>query len=269
MSRRRRFRRFLFDLIPPYSRVLFDSCSRYVDRFNGDNDSNAETNGELVFLGRALPTFEPGAVVFDVGANVGTWMAWAIEINPSLSFHCFEPSKATHGILTQKHWPPNVRANNVGLGEIEELRDLHVVSDGSAMNSLYARRAVDGFEESTTEQIAITTIDAYCQTNGIERIALLKVDVEGHELAVFKGASHMMERTRIQAIQFEYGGCNLDSRVSLGDMWSLLARHGFDLYKLYPDGPHRIEHYQPELETFKYSNWVAIRDTRLSQVLAT
>lgn len=257
----RRLGRVLFGMTPPHSRKLFAICSRYVDRFNGDNNTDAQTNGELAFLRRQLPTLRPGAVVFDVGANVGTWVSSALAINPGLNFHCFEPSKPTYARLTRTPWPSNVKPNNIGLGETEEVRELHVVDDGSGMNSLYARRGVNGFIERGTESIDITTIDLYCRRNRIDRIDLLKLDVEGHELAVIKGAGQMLAGERIQSIQFEYGGCNLDSRVSLGDIWTVLAACGFNLYKLYPEAPRRIERYHQGLETFKYSNWVAMRES--------
>jgi hypothetical protein len=71
----------------------------------------------------------------------------------------------------------------------------------------------------------------------------------------------MLKNGSIRVIQFEYGGCNLDARVYLGDIWDFLEPHGFRFSKLYPEGPRQIEKYQQSLETFKYSNWIAIHNS--------
>jgi FkbM family methyltransferase len=228
-----------------------------VDRFNGDNNSSPETNGEYIFLRNELPKLREG-VVFDVGANVGSWTSCVLRLNPKVNVHCFEPSKATYEKLAQKEWPSNVWQNNIGLGEVEGAMELNVVDEESGLNSLYLRRGVDCAMAVKKEIISITTVDGYCEINSIQKIDLIKVDVEGHELAVFKGMSQMLSEGRIRVIQFEYGGCNLDSKVHLGDIWYFLEPYGFSFYKLYPEGPKYIERYQQSLESFKYSNWVVI-----------
>lgn len=253
MKLQRQLGRMFFNMVPAYNHNLYEFCVKYVDRFNGDNNSNPETNGEYIFLRDQLR-----GVVFDVGANIGDWASFALATNQKINLHCFEPSAATYDKLAQKKWPSNVWLNNLGLGEVESVLELHIVDEGSGMNSLYARRGVDAARAIKKEQINITTIDGYCEKKGISKIDLIKVDVEGHELAVFKGMSQMLAKGLVRAIQFEYGGCNLDAKVSLGDIWYFLKPHGFRLYKLYPEGPRHVEKYQQSLETFKYSNWVAI-----------
>lgn len=257
MKLKRQLGRRLFNFLPAYSRDLFEFCVRYVDRFNGDNNSDPTTNGEYLFLRNVLRKLETD-VVFDVGANVGDWALYALSINPNINIHCFEPSKATYVKLLEKGWPPNVRANNFGFGEVEGDLELNVVGEGSGLNSIYPRRGMAGAEAVKTEKIKIATIDSYCVKNRISQIDLVKVDVEGHELSVFKGRNLMLEGGHVRVIQFEYGGCNLDARIHLVDIWDFLAPYGFKFYKLFPEGPRYIEKYQQSLETFKYSNWVAI-----------
>ena len=258
MNLLRELGRTVFHMTPPYSRFIYQFSARYVDRFNGDNNSNSKTNGEYSFLRNELLGLGNG-VVFDVGANVGDWASFALGINPKVNLHCFEPSKATYSKLTQKQWPSNIQLNNCGLGEVEGVLELNVVAEESGMNSVYLRRGVGDATSVTTETIHITTLDKYCEKRAIQHIHLIKVDAEGHELAVFKGMSQMLAKGFVRAIQFEYGGCNLDARVNLSDIWDFLEPHGFRFHKLYPEGPRHVEKYQRSLETFKYSNWVAIR----------
>jgi FkbM family methyltransferase len=196
--------------------------------------------------------------VFDVGANVGEWSRYCLSLMPSFNIHLFEPSQVTFKTLQDNLWPGHIRLNNFGLGEHQEQLDLNIVDDGSGMNSIYMRHGVEGIVMGAVERISISTIDDYCKDNFIPKIDLLKIDVEGHELAVLKGAKNMLKERRIKRIQFEYGGCYLDARVYLRDIWDYLTDFRFNLYKLHPEGPRKIDQYDQQIETFKYSNWIAI-----------
>lgn len=194
-----------------------------------------------------------------MGANVGRWAEYVLKIEPTIRMHCFEPSAATFRQLAAKRWPDTVRLNQLGLGETEGELELQVVQQGSGLNSLYVRHGVESAQVTSTERIRIATIDGYCETNAIEHIDFLKIDVEGHELPVFKGMRRMLELGRIEAIQFEYGGANLDARVYLRDIWDFLTPFGFRFFKLFPAGPRLVPQYRQSMETFKYSNYLAKR----------
>ena len=248
----------IFNAIPAESSLLLRFALRYVDRYNGDNNSDPSTNGEEYFLRSELRKYSPRGVVFDVGANVGEWTKYCLSVVPNLNMHTFEPSKITFKKLKSNTWPTCVYLNNCGLGERKEQLNLNIAGDGSGMNSIHKRHGVKGVVMETTEVIDIRTLDSYCEEKRIDRINLLKVDVEGHELAVFKGAQKMLSEKRIDCIQFEYGGCNLDARVYLLDIWEHLARFGFDFYKIYPTELKLIKDYDQSKETFRYSNYLAV-----------
>lgn len=260
MDLKKKLARMAFKLIPEYNRSLYDFFSRYIDRFNGDNNSNPTQNGEYLFLRNILPRLRGGAIVYDVGANVGSWASFVLSVNPKVNLHCFEPSDATYAKLACKGWPSNVWLNNFGLGEADGVLELNIVDELSGLNSLYVRRGIDCVKTVKRERVNIATIDGYCEKNAIQQIDLIKVDVEGHELAVFRGMRRMMSQGRVRVIQFEYGGCNLDAKVCLADIWEFLESFGFKFYKLYPEGPRHIKRYQQGMETFKYSNWICSKN---------
>lgn len=251
------FSKRLFNLIPSESALLYKIASRYVERFNSDNNSDFFTNGEAKLLRTALPEVSGGGVIFDVGANIGEWSLFCLSIAPEAEIHLFEPSAVTYQKLKHDLWPRKAHVNNFGLGERNEVLRLNIFDDGSGMNSLYPRHGIGEHKIIKTEEVQIRTIDDYCEECGIQQIDFMKVDVEGHELSVFKGASKMLSQKRISMIQFEYGGCNLDSRIYLRDIWDLLAKYGYKMAKIYPDRLHYYHDYDQQLETFKYSNWVA------------
>lgn len=253
----RQLGKFIFDTIPKYNHSLYEACARYVDRFNGDNNQFPDRNGEYLFLRTELPAMS-NRTVFDIGANVGDWAAFAIRINDRIILHCFEPSKPAYRALVERRWPATVRIQNMGMDEVEGIRHLNVVGECSGMNSLYRRKGLEASTALGKEEITVTTVDRYCEKNAVHTIDLMKVDVEGHELAVFRGAHRMFADGRIRMIQFEYGGCNLDARVYLADIWEYLEPFGFTFHKLYPEGRRHVATYRQSLETFKYSNWVAV-----------
>ena len=246
----------IFNMIPAESALLYRAAQRYVDRFNSDNNSVSTTNGEERLLRQVLPKLREG-VVFDVGANVGEWSRTCIAVESSLSMHLFEPSKTTFGVLTETAWPTNIKLNNFGFGETNAFLELNIVEAASGLNSIYKRYGVKCAMAQSLELVEIRTLDDYCKENGVEHIDFLKVDVEGHELAVFNGMNRMLSQSRVDMIQFEYGGCALDARVHLADIWRYLESHGFAFFKIYPDRLVEMPTYNQGMETFKYSNWLA------------
>jgi hypothetical protein len=91
----------------------------------------------------------------------------------------------------------------------------------------------------------------------IQRIDLLKLDTEGHELSVLEGARRLLESRAIDTIQFEFGGANIDSRTFLRDIVDVLRpTHG--VYRLLKDGVEPLRNDERE-EIFTYANYIAVR----------
>jgi FkbM family methyltransferase len=240
---------------------VYRVAKHYVDRQNGENDDDIYTNGELWFMCSVLPQC---SIVFDVGANVGDWATLALSINPRQKIHCFEPSKATFQRLQARS---GIICNNFGLSAALGEMDLWVFDECSGINSLYKRQGLqDGYglaEQQWKEAVRMDTLDAYCQRVGVQTIDLMKVDVEGHELEVFKGAKEMLTNKSIKRIQFEYGGCNIDSRVLLKDLFDFFQSYGYSLYKIFPRELRHIPRYDQRLENFQYQNWVVLSQNLL------
>lgn len=246
----------LLDKIPT-STLLYRFCRRIVNHYNSENNNNIHTNGELRLMRAVLPQC---TTVFDVGANIGDWTALALEINPQLKIHCFELSSVTFQRLQARGG--GTICNNFGLSSAPGEMTLWVFADGAGINSLYKRQGLeDGYglaEQQRKETVRLDTLDAYCQRAGVQMIDLMKVDVEGHELEVFKGAAGMLAKAKIKRIQFEFGGCNIDSRVLLKDLFDFFSPYHYALSKIYPQELRHIPRYDQRLENFQYQNWVAV-----------
>lgn len=220
-------------------------------------------NGESVVLQKLRGMIStPSPVLFDVGANKGEFTRRIIETwgEAGFTLYAFEPSARTFEILKK-----NVSATgaihlvNMGLGEKKARVELFYDKEGSGLASVYPRdlsfRSIDF---SIHETINLTSVDIFCGENNISSIDFLKLDVEGHELAVLRGAQRMFEEGRIGIVQFEFGGCNIDSRTFFKDYFNFFARD-FKLYRILSNGFAEIDRYSENLEVFQSANYLAIR----------
>ena len=86
---------------------------------------------------------------------------------------------------------------------------------------------------------------------------MLKVDVEGHELAVLRGAQGTLARDCIALVQFEVGPTTLAAGNSFWQFWELLSPR-YRLYRILPDGLAPIDRYREQDEVFLTTNYLAV-----------
>lgn len=204
-----------------------------------------------------------GGVLFDVGANKGSYTRELIRQfgDSAIKIYCFDPATA----LVRSHLQfadPRVDVVNAALGAKEGSRSLFGVESQSGLSSLTQRR-LDHFGIAMTkvQEVDVTTLDSFANTHHIEQIDLLKLDVEGHELDVLKGGADLLSQNRIKCIQFEFGGCNIDTRTYFQDFWYLLhVKHGFSIYRISPFAPIRINRYRETDEVFLTTNYIAVHN---------
>ncbi len=132
-------------------------------------------------------------------------------------------------------------------------------SPGTGLASLKKRRLEHfGLEMQKLEEVPVTTLDALLSRSSLSP-SIIKLDVEGLELEVLNGAEATLTSPTTEVIQFEFGGCNIDSRTFFQDFWYLLTGHGYDLWRLGPKGLHAIPSYREADEVFTTTNFFAAR----------
>jgi hypothetical protein len=147
--------------------------------------------------------------------------------------------------------------NNFGLGETNKKSTLYSYETDSGLASVYHRRLDHiGLNICGTEEVEIQKLDDFCAKNNINRIHLLKIDVEGNEYNVLRGAEQMLNHDQIDFIQFEFGGCNIDSRVFFQDLYYLLNPK-YRIYRIVQNGLYPLSRYSEKSEIFVTINYLA------------
>lgn len=196
--------------------------------------------------------------IFDVGANVGQYATLVMQtIKTDFQLHSFEPQEAAFAELIKINDKDFFHPNNVGVGSQPGTLNMFYDRKGSVFASMY-KAQYDTYHINLTEtvQVNVTTIDEYCQVNNIENIDFLKLDVEGFELEVLKGAKRMLAEKRIKMVQFEFGIASIEARIYLKDFFEILE--GFEMYRILQNGIWKLT-YSEYIEIFSPTNYLAIK----------
>lgn len=213
----------------------------------------SEVRAGLDLLGRPAAPL----VVADVGANVGKWTNALLSASPDATVHVFEPSAEAFAKLAERLvGRDRVHLHRAAVGREAGTATLWSDTAGSVLASLERRNLEHRdltFDHS--EQVQVVTLDDTFA--GLTPPTLLKIDVEGRELDVLAGASKVLESVRV--VQFEFGGCNIDTRTFLRDFWYFFTERGFSLSRVGPRGVRRMGRYSELDEFFVTTNLFASR----------
>lgn len=182
--------------------------------------------------------------VFDVGANVGELTLLFSRFVSNGKVHAFEASRAAFARLEtvcRAANRKNVILNHLALSDKKGSIKLNIYDDNfSSFNSQAARPLKDygiDIEPVELEEVSAVTIDDYCEINKIERIDLLKIDVEGAELQVIKGARKMLQSRRVGCLIFEFGQTTFDMGNRPEEIEKFLDEAGYRIRNLIEGNP--------------------------------
>jgi FkbM family methyltransferase len=150
---------------------------------------------------RALPQLvRPGAVVADIGANVGLYTTVLARLaGPQGKVYAFEPIDDNYQILLEvlrRAGLSTVAAKKLALGASTGTADM-VIPTAEEMQGYYqAHLTSDRAEPGRIESVAVASIDSLYNRGEIGNLDFVKCDVEGAELGVLAGAERMLGRAR-------------------------------------------------------------------------
>jgi FkbM family methyltransferase len=193
-------------------------------------------------------------VFFDVGANEGGTIHRARDRFKNCKITAFEPHPKTFLELTENMKEfRNVELANLALGA-EVGNKVMFEYESSALYSLLpdAQFVVRfGNKEARQIEVRCTTLDRFCSDHNIKQIDVLKIDTEGFDFDVLKGASSMLAQQAINFIYFEFNDISPRRDASggaLAPIDQLIRPHGYRFIATYND------YVVPEGELFLVSN---------------
>ena len=217
------------------------------------NCSDCLSRDERSFLSRLrLPAGE----IIDVGANLGTVCLTLAKQHPLCNVHAFEPNPSTFEALRR-----NIALNNLGnvkavpyavcdhAGEV----DFNAHPVNRATTSI-ARQALDGH----VTRVPCTTLDEYVGRAAVGEVAVLKIDVEGYESLVLRGAEELLGKRRVRLVYYEV--CPELTRAAGFDPalpTRMLKSYGYEVFRFGGRGglvPAAVE----DVKGVLLENWVAI-----------
>ena len=242
-------------IMQPINQLLF----RVAVSGMGVNNYDGTSRDEQRFLRGLAKRLPADTVILDVGANEGQYAVLARAEFPTADIHSFEPNPAAFARLEQN--AERLKIHTVPMGCASESGSMTLFDSSTDAGSGLATFVPGIFESDGVAPVRIearvTTISEYCGAHGIDRVGLLKIDVEGLELDVLRGAAAMIDR--IDAVQFEFNEMNLFSHTNMADIERLLD--GFDLLRILYDGSllplANVPLYRKNI--FCYQNVVALR----------
>ena len=157
-------------------------------------------------LRRVMPDLQVRQVL-DVGSNIGQSALQFRKMFPEAVVHSFEPVGSTVAIFKRNVSDPMVNLHQLALGAYPGLVEMQVCNDAgsSDLNSIGKCHPYLHDQAIRKEFVEMTTLDLWCATAGIEQVDLLKIDTEGHDLEVMRGAAGLFARQAIRLIDIEVG----------------------------------------------------------------
>jgi len=233
---------------------LEEQASRLQGKGFGAATTEQEVSAMLATLGRT-PT-----LAVDIGGNLGQYTAALRAVAPELAIHVFEPSPHNLAVLREA-FSGDTRITIVpaAVSDAAGSATLFANTPGSGLASLTKRR-LDHFNIPFEHEDVVQTVrfeDYWREVLGSAPIDIVKIDVEGHELSVLRGFGAAIRATSV--LQFEFGGCNIDTRTYFQDFWYYFKEHGFALYRISPLGLQKVAYYAEADEFFRTTNYIAVR----------
>ena len=177
---------------------------------------------EFLLISRYI---RPDDEVFDIGANMGLYSVWMSKFISSGRIHSFEPDTANFKRLQKSIVLNNLQhlviANNIALSDL----------DGQLgfTTGLDIENHIIDQPDSNTEMVESQRIDSYMKFKNIQNIAYVKIDVEGFEYSVLKGANTNLLNKNIDIIQLEINSSIRNSGKTIHDLLELIDHYYYTL----------------------------------------
>ena len=173
-------------------------------------------------------------IIFDVGANVGQSTKEFVNSFPYAQIYSFEPVESTFQELKANLKDRNkVHCFRLALGASHGKGKMILLGPSVSYSLLPLRNRLNQIKEET-EEVEIESLDNFCRSNDVHKISYLKIDTEGYDLEVLKGADQMLSEKRIDIVQVEASMNPKNTRhVLFEDLKKYLEQRDYFLFGIY------------------------------------
>lgn len=207
-------------------------------------------------------------ILFDIGANIGTWSKLAISQDNNISVFAFEAINQTY-INLKKNFNQKKHSititNKAMSNEVGEF-DIYNFGENEGTNSFFKNEIFYQKSEKIipkVEKVATTTIDTFCKDNNIKTVDYIKCDTEGNDLNVILGSKEMFKNNSIIAFQFEYNWRWINAKSYLKNVFDFFEDTNYLIGKITSNKVKIISKWNPELEQFYESNYLIVHKNYL------
>lgn len=215
--------RFGFRIVIPYYGNLWISLSLsdYIDRtIFQKGEYEAEVFNSLI------PHASKDDVLWDIGGHMGSFALKAMNNAAVSSIYCFEPNKKTFKLLSRNR---DLNANkqklnifNIGLGDKSATVSYQAANNGNSGGGKFIQNLNDQLDS-----FPVDTMDNMVFTQHLPPPSLIKIDVEGFESNVFKGAEKTFTEHPPKAVIFETEAIN--GKLADTEIADFFKRHNYSL----------------------------------------
>lgn len=178
-------------------------------------------------------------LVVDVGAYCGHYTSLALKAYPNSKVIAYEPATYSaalfrKAVMSSLNTSKRVTFHNAAVSSKKGFCTFNLTSYGPA-NSIETQskehqRQNPSVREVSTELVDMVTLDQTVPAGSI--VDVLKIDVEGHELSVIRGAREVLKRTRFLIIEVSLTRDKSVDRQSMFELFAILKAADFYLYSL-------------------------------------
>ena len=177
--------------------------------------------------------------VIDGGGYHGDVALTLAAIFNQADIHSFEPSSRSFETLTSRvRGNPHIKPIRCGLSSAKKATTLYVNAQDSTNSLSPVGEAGKRYQSWQTanvgaEDVRLTTLDAWSSENGVSDIAVIKLDLQGHELHALKGAEQLLGSsvkliyTEVEFVRVYKENC------LMFELEAYLDSLGFNLFQLY------------------------------------
>lgn len=205
-----------------------------------------------------------GWTVFDVGAMRGYITVLAANIvGLSGQVHSFEPEEKNYQRLLENislnHYK-NVTANKLAVYDRVGVLSLNVFKERGWHSMGIPVVGGKEIQPIQKQNIRAITLDSYCQTKQINKINLVKIDVEGAEKNVFEGSEDLLKRKAIDMIIFEVSKPPLQGmKTTVDALYRLILKFDYNIYTFAKNSKSRLKKIKHKAKlNVSFGNFVAL-----------